>query len=32
MQELPFNNRGKINRSELSKLHVESPPATFRSD
>jgi long-chain acyl-CoA synthetase len=22
--ELPFNNRGKINRSELSKLHVES--------
>jgi long-chain acyl-CoA synthetase len=22
--ELPFNNRGKINRSELSKLHVKS--------
>ena len=24
VRELPFNNRGKINRSELSKLHVES--------
>jgi long-chain acyl-CoA synthetase len=24
LPELPFNNRGKINRSELSKLHVES--------
>jgi acyl-CoA synthetase (AMP-forming)/AMP-acid ligase II len=22
--QLPFNNRGKINRSELSKLHMES--------
>jgi long-chain acyl-CoA synthetase len=32
MRELPFNNRGKINRSELSKLHVESDRATFRSD
>jgi len=24
VSELPFNNRGKINRSELSKMHVES--------
>jgi len=24
VRELPFNSRGKINRSELSKLHVES--------
>jgi long-chain acyl-CoA synthetase len=24
VRELPFNSRGKINRSELSKLHIES--------
>jgi acyl-coenzyme A synthetase/AMP-(fatty) acid ligase len=23
--ELPFNQRGKINRSELARLHIESP-------
>ena len=25
--ELPFNNRGKINRSELSRIHLASKPA-----
>jgi len=30
--ELPFNQRGKINRSELSRMHLESgSSATFRS-